>query len=52
MKKFKPSYIVNITKCEDTLDMIVAIAYAKIDANEGQFVICDDSVSSEDNHDL
>lgn len=33
MKKFKPSYIVDITKCEDTLDMIVAIAYAKIDAN-------------------
>ena len=33
MKKFKPSYIVDITKCEDTLDMIVAIAYAKVDAN-------------------
>ena len=33
MKKFKPSYIVDITKCEDTLDMIVAIAYAKTDAN-------------------
>lgn len=33
MKKFKPSYIVDMTKCEDTLDMIVAIAYAKIDAN-------------------
>lgn len=33
MKKFKPSYIVDITKCEDALDMIVAIAYAKVDAN-------------------
>ena len=33
MKKFKPSYIVDITKCEDTLDMIVAIVYAKVDAN-------------------
>ena len=33
MKKFKPSYIVDITKCEDTLDMIVAIADAKVDAN-------------------
>lgn len=33
MKKFKPSYIVDIIKCEDTLDMIVAIAYAKVDAN-------------------
>ena len=33
MKKFKPSYIIDITKCEDTLDMIVAIVYAKVDAN-------------------
>lgn len=33
MKKFKPSYIVDITKCEDTIDMIVAIADAKVDAN-------------------
>lgn len=33
MKKFKPSYIIDITKCEDALDMIVAIAYAKVDAN-------------------
>ena len=29
-----------------------SLSYAKIDANEGQFVISDDSLSSGDNHDL
>ena len=29
-----------------------SLSYAKIDANEGQFVISYDSLSSGDNHDL